>query len=782
MWRGCLFSIVSIGDKAPQLLGKVIRFTTKGGCAVGFITSMKDGSHRLQAYMSPAAAWAFSIGTSIGWGSFVITSNDYLLSAGPAGSCLGMLVGMVVMLVIAGNYSYLMNRYPSAGGVYTYSKQAFGYDHGFLTAWFIGMTYMAILWANATSVPLFAQYFFGDAFKVGLHYVIFGYDIYLGEVLLSVVAVLVFGLLCMGLKRFAARLMVGLAAAFTLGITVCFGVSLGGLEGGMTSFDPAFIPNGNELSQVITIACISPWAFIGFENISHMSEEFKFSHSKSFRVLAVSVASTTALYLFVILLSTTAHPPQFENWFDYISHLDDMQGIEGLPAFYAAYHYLGDTGVNLLFIALFALIATSLIGNITALSRLMYALAKDDVLPRGLATLSGQGTPYRAILAIVVISCIIPLLGRTAIGWIVDVTTIGATITYGFVSASAWKTAQLHGDQKHSTLGIVGLVLMIIMGAILIVPNLFAKSTMATESYFLFTVWAVLGLLFFRKIMRTDPDNRFGESVIVWIVLLAFVMFMSCVWMEESSERAAGDALANMQAYYEEHAGTSGTTHEEKAYYEQQLSALHVTNTTNTLMILAIFAISLGVLINNFSFMRKRERESVLLLGLERMRANVDELTGLGNRYAYIEARRDIDARISQGLPTSFAIAACDLNNLKLINDVMGHSAGDIYIADAGKLIEGVYAHSHVYRIGCDEFAVIIEGEDYPQRVELTDALRARSEENVKAGGVVISVGLAEYEPGHDEGTAPVFNRADRLMYEHKRELKVRMAPLLEEG
>ncbi len=743
---------------------------------MGMFSPSKNDSQELERHISPFVAWSFSIGTSIGWGSFVITSNDYLLKAGPLGSCLGMGISMLLMLIIARNYHYLMQRHPSAGGAYTYAKLAFGYDHGFLTAWFVGITYLAILWANATSVPLFARYFFGDAFKVGFSYVIFGYDVYLGEALLSIAAILIFGFLCIALKRIVARLMVGLAVAFSLGITVCFAAGMGGLQGNLAVFEPAFIPDNNVFMQIITIACISPWAFIGFENISHMSREFTFSQGSSFKVLAASVVATTVLYVFVIVLSTTAYPPQFDSWLDYVSHLDELHGVEALPAFYAASRFLGDAGVSLLFVALFCLIATSLVGNMTALSRLFYALAKDDILPRSLATLNDRGTPYRAFLAIMAISCIVPFLGRTAIGWIVDVTTIGATITYGFVSAAAYRTASMHADAHHKVMGMLGLVLMVVMGLILILPNLLASSTMAVESYFLFTVWAILGLLFFRHILRSDPDNRFGESVIVWIVLLAFVLFMSCVWMEQSAERASDVALSDMQSYYEEGTLSPGSSEEAGAYYAREHNLVHVVNTRNTLIILSIFALSLGVLISNYSFMRRREHENVLQLGLERIRANYDELTGARNKHAYNEFIEEIEFQLRNDPSYEFAVAVCDLNDLKSVNDSFGHLSGDVYIMDACKVISETFVHSSVFRVGGDEFAVILEGDDLHNREELVKGLRALSDENLEIGGVVISVGVAAFDRTLDKDTASTYDRADMLMYDHKRELKAKLA------
>lgn len=49
------------------------------------------------------------------------------------------------MLILAANFNYLMNRFPDGGGIYTYTKKAFGYDHGFLSAWFLIITYYAVL-------------------------------------------------------------------------------------------------------------------------------------------------------------------------------------------------------------------------------------------------------------------------------------------------------------------------------------------------------------------------------------------------------------------------------------------------------------------------------------------------------------------------------------------------------------------------------------------------------------------------------------------------------------
>jgi amino acid transporter len=115
-------------------------------------TAEATTERKLNRHLSARAAWAFALGTSIGWGSLVVTSNTYLAEAGPWGSTLGMILGTLIMLLISRNYAYMMNCYPEAGGAYAYSREVFGHDHSFLTAWFLALTYLAILWANP---PLF---------------------------------------------------------------------------------------------------------------------------------------------------------------------------------------------------------------------------------------------------------------------------------------------------------------------------------------------------------------------------------------------------------------------------------------------------------------------------------------------------------------------------------------------------------------------------------------------------------------------------------------------------
>ena len=720
---------------------------------------------QLSASLSPAFIWALSIGTSVGWGSLVVTANTYLVQAGPWGTVAGILTGALVMLIIARNYSSLIRLYPNAGGAYAYVRETFGYDHGFLTAWFLALTYLAMLWANATSLPLFAHYFLGDTFRVVRLYSLFGYDIYLGEILLVITAILINTGLCMRWKRASEMLMIGLVGLFTLGIAAVFLLCI--FRPGIT-LSPGFLPDSHALSQVFQIAMISPWAFIGFENVSHASEEFAFPRSRIFRIMIAALLTTTLLYVLVTLLSVTAYPPEYASWLDYIRDLGNLDGIRALPAFYAARHYLGEAGVWILMLSLFALILTSLIGNTTALSRLFYALAKDRVLPGRFARLNRRHVPARAMGLICILSCLIPFLGRTAISWIVDVTTLGAIMIYGFVSAAALKAAREAHDRTGIITGTAGLVLMLGFGAYLLIPNLFATGTMATESYFLFVVWAVLGFFFFHAILRHDQHRRFGKSIIVWIALLSLVLFVSLVWMNQSIMNATDRGLSHILTYYQQ----LGLESEPTDIISSEMRSIRQINTRSILVVVGVFALSLSVLLNNYSLMSRRAHESELALNQVRNVANTDPLTGVKSKHAYAEREMEINALIQEANMEHFAVAVCDVNGLKHVNDTQGHQAGDAYIRSACHMICELFMHSPVYRTGGDEFVILLTGRDYESRHALMQALHDTSVAHIASGEVVVSGGISDYEPGTDVQLKTVFERADARMYQEKKALK----------
>ena len=168
----------------------------------------------------------------------------------------------------------------------------------------------------------------------------------------------------------------------------------------------------------------------------------------------------------------------------------------------------------------------------------------------------------------------------------------------------------------------------------------------------------------------------------------------------------------------------------------------------------------------------RREKEHLAELSTANEMARRDELTHTKNKTAYREMEATMQRQIEEGCEP-FGVIVCDINGLKAINDTKGHKAGDDYIKAACMLICRTFHHSPVFRIGGDEFAVLLRGEDFENREELLSGLRRKVEENIRIGeGPVVASGLAEYQPLSDRSVEDVFERADQQMYGDKTRLK----------
>ncbi len=151
--------------------------------------------------------------------------------------------------------------------------------------------------------------------------------------------------------------------------------------------------------------------------------------------------------------------------------------------------------------------------------------------------------------------------------------------------------------------------------------------------------------------------------------------------------------------------------------------------------------------------------------------ANTDSMTGVRNKHAYSENEELLNQKIKENEIQKLAVVVCDINGLKIVNDTQGHAAGDKLIKDASNLICEYFTHGAVFRIGGDEFAVLLQGKGYDILPEVLAELNRKIEENIGKKEVVISIGYSVLTP-EDRQLRDVFERADQMMYQRKKELK----------
>ncbi|MCR4647797.1 MAG: GGDEF domain-containing protein [Lachnospiraceae bacterium] len=159
-------------------------------------------------------------------------------------------------------------------------------------------------------------------------------------------------------------------------------------------------------------------------------------------------------------------------------------------------------------------------------------------------------------------------------------------------------------------------------------------------------------------------------------------------------------------------------------------------------------------------------------LGSVKQIAYKDPLTNVRNKNAYVEAKKACESKMWNKSLRELGVVVFDVNDLKKTNDTMGHEAGDKLIREASNMICDTYKHSPVFRIGGDEFVVLLEGEDFRNRAFLLRLFNEKSDSNLKFGGPVVSAGMDIFDLERDLSIDDIFERADNKMYERKKELK----------
>ena len=168
--------------------------------------------------------------------------------------------------------------------------------------------------------------------------------------------------------------------------------------------------------------------------------------------------------------------------------------------------------------------------------------------------------------------------------------------------------------------------------------------------------------------------------------------------------------------------------------------------------------------------MRLHEREESLHRSAYR-----DSLTGLRNTTSYKAWAAKIDKRL-ESEPVDFGVVVLDVNDLKKTNDAHGHDVGNELIVASAGLICDIFKKSPVFRIGGDEFLVILQNSDLENREKLFEQFALRRSnvfvnEEIKIP-LRIALGFAEFDSSEDGCFEDVFKRADDAMYENKRTIK----------
>ena len=477
-------------------------------------SSANDGS--LKRSLSPMHVWAIAFGCVIGWGSFINPGKKFLPTSGVAGTAIAMVLGALVMIIIAFSYAYMVPKYPKAGGEFTFTKNCFGKNMAFICGWFLVVAYLTNVPMNSTAIALIVDGLDGpaDILKFGFHYSIAGFDIYMGEMMLAMSILILFGWLnIIGVKKagfvqlvlstllvvcvftlFIAALVSSKAKGINMEPVWGFDKSAAMAAGATTANIGEYAHKGTAgiMGAILATFAIAPWAYVGFDAIPQAAEEFNFSFKKVSFIMIIAIV----FGCFVYTSNNTVAAAALENWPDRVMAGDWVVLV-------AAEELLGTFGKVLVGLGVSCAVLSGIMGFYLASSRLMYSMSRDGYLPEWFGKVDPKyGTPKNAMIFCIIVSLSGPILGREALGWFVDMSAIGASIGYFFTAASTLVTAKRDGDSTTflrvmATTGVVFSVIFMILQLIPI-PGL-SGVHFGKESYIMLIVWIFIGAVFYMQ-------------------------------------------------------------------------------------------------------------------------------------------------------------------------------------------------------------------------------------------------------------------------------------------
>lgn len=488
---------------------------------------------RMSRYLSEIDVLAIAFGCIIGWGAFVMPGTTFLPIAGPGGTVIAMAVSAVIMIVIGMNYAYLMIRKPRTGGVYAFTKEAFGRDHAFLCSWFLSLSYISVVFLNATALFVVGRILFGSMFQIGPHYAIAGYEVYMGEIAISTLTLIIVGMLFIMHKPILQKIQTFLATVLLLGSVIITLVCIPKVDPAQIFSDYGMTGN-HAVAVIMTIVLLSPWAFVGFDVISLETAHFSFPVRRSKRIIILSIILGGFVYAAMSLVSIASVPDGYASWQQYISDIDDLSGVATVPTFYAAKSIMGEAGLVIIGITALAAILTGIIGAYRATTRVLSTMAEDKIVSEKFSRTSF------CILFIMLISIAISLLGRNALEWFVELTTFGAIIGFGYTSASAYKLSRQDNNIRVTISSVLGTIITAAFAVVQLIPKITLLETMGAESLLLLSIWCLLGFIFYWRTMThstlSDYNGVTTSSTVLFSLLLYSIMMWFSIRMMEATD------------------------------------------------------------------------------------------------------------------------------------------------------------------------------------------------------------------------------------------------------
>lgn len=435
----------------------------------------------MKKYLCKLDIFSIVVGSIIGWGSFMLPGTKFLSQAGVINTAIAFTLGALCIIIIERNYEVMLSIQKEEGGEFTFTYNNLGKKHGFIVGWFLTLAYFTLIPLNATAFPLVVKKLFGSVLEFGYLYTVAGYKLYIGEIIAASLIILVFTYFNIKGAKESSKIQNVMIVALILMVALVFmGMTF---KGRREMFIETYVANYKfSIKEIAMVLAITPFAFIGFDAIPQLSTEYKFSARKASIVAIISLVVGALIYNALNIITALAYTPEEAVLLEWATG-SAVMGILGGVAFF------------MLIIALCAAVWGGINGFMVCSSKLLGSIARYKMLPSKLGESNENGAYKNAILFLTAISLVAPWFGREVISWIVDMSSLGASVAYLYVSYIVYRKTDKKRGKVFSILGVIFSTVFILL---LLLPM--SPAGLGKEAMISLIIWCAMGILFYFSI------------------------------------------------------------------------------------------------------------------------------------------------------------------------------------------------------------------------------------------------------------------------------------------
>ncbi|MBC9944658.1 APC family permease [Leucobacter sp. cx-328] len=386
-------------------------------------------------------------------------------------------IAVVAMLFTAGSYAAMVKRYPVAGSAYTYTQQSFGGAAGFLTGWVMLLDYLFIPMINFMLIGIYLNTQF-PAVPVWVF------------TLVALLLVLLFNILGINLVNKVNFVIIALSVVLVVIFMVLAFKSAFGGDMSVSLIEPFTFGEGG-IGPIASGAAILALSFLGFDAVSTLSEEAKNPRRDIPRAI---IFSTLLGGLFFILVSWAGALAYQPDWASLSAAEVDAAGVtvmnniggEAFTAFFVAIYVVGAFG-------------SGMTGQVSV-SRILYAMGRDGMLPKPLAKLHNRfGTPIIAACVVSVFALSALFLSLDTVAFMIS---FGALAAFAMVNLSVIRTYIFPKNGRREPLSFGTIITKIVCPLIGFALTIWLWTSLEALTWLVGGIWIIVGVVIIALVTR----------------------------------------------------------------------------------------------------------------------------------------------------------------------------------------------------------------------------------------------------------------------------------------